>query len=700
VQPLGPGDPLRLGPYRIVGVLGAGGMGKVYLGRDTVGRPAAVKVLLPELTGDRHLAERFVREARTARTVTSEGVARVLAAEPESGRPWIASEFLAGPTLDEAVGRYGPFGDALLRELARSLARTLADIHVTGLVHRDLKPQNVVLTSRGPRVIDFGIARPEHGLTLTRTGQIPVTPGYGAPEQVLGQRVGPAADVFSLGAVLAYAASGRPAYSGTEVAAVMYEVVHGTPDLTLVPGPLRDLIAPCLAKDPAARPLPGQIAEAARPPAGSERFWTTGPLADDIRQREGAARQLTGEGGSTAVPAPRRTPDGPRFSRRRLLTAVAGGGALLAAGAGGTAWWLSGDGGTSGSSDPFDIPPAVRVESASLGSDTGEVQPLWGPLEDVADPESPAPLPVRDVVVCAAAGGGIVAHDVTDGKERWRADDPRGDAGYLSVGDRLVVTADQDGTLRTYVAATGDAKWTADARAEVLLAADAGHVYLLTTDGRLRCVSTADARVRWTRRPPLPLTGRPAAAVGSGLLVVCGGSGDVAAVRVSDGAKAWVREGQAPAALRPAVDGGVVYLGGHTFAAVRASDGKELWTRQPLHAVRRGVYGFGPPTVAGGVVFTLDSEALRHLLPDGGEEAVTFVSDAAPPWHPPVVQASSVWVAEREDVGVSGLPRYRKDTILAARTYRLRAAESRTLAGDRNRLFVLNGGTLVALPVY
>ncbi|MFF5106599.1 PQQ-binding-like beta-propeller repeat protein [Streptomyces sp. NPDC000134] len=700
MQPLGPGDPLRLGPYRIVGVLGAGGMGKVYLGRDTAGRPAAVKVLLPELTGDRHLAERFVREARTAQTVTSEGVARVLAAEPESGRPWIASEFLAGPTLDEAVARYGPFGDALLRELARSLARTLADIHVTGLVHRDLKPQNVVLTSRGPRVIDFGIARPEHGLTLTRTGQIPVTPGYGAPEQVLGQRVGPAADVFSLGALLAYAASGRPAYPGTEVAAVMYEVVHGTPDLTLVPGPLRDLIAPCLAKDPAARPLPAAIADAARPPAGSERFWTTGPLADDIRRREADARQSTGEGTTTAVPAPRRAPDGPRLSRRGLLTAVAGGGALLAAGAGGTAWWLSGDDGTAGSSDPFDIPPAARVESASLGSDTGEIEPLWGPLEDAADPESPPPLPVRDVVVCAAPGGGIAAYDVTDGRERWRADDPRGDAGYLSAGDRLVVAADRDGALRTYVAATGDPKWTADAGAEVLLAADAGHVYLLTTDGRLRCVSTADARVRWTRRPPLPLTGRPVAAVGSGVLVVCGGSGDVAAVRVSDGAKAWVREGQAPAALRPAVDGGAVYLGGHTFAAVRASDGEQLWSRRPLHAVRRGVYGFGPPTVAGGVVFTLDSEALRHLLPDGGEEAVTFVSDAAPPWQPPVVQAGSVWVAEREDTGVSGLPRYRKDTSLQARTYPLRAGESRTLAGDRNRLFVLNGGTLVALPVY
>ena len=121
---------------------------------------------------------------------------------------------------------------AALRALAAQLARTLHDIHAAGLVHRDLKPPNIVLTSTGPRVIDFGIARPEHGLTLTTTGQIPVTPGYGAPEQVLGQRVGPAADVFSLGAVLAYAASGRRAFDAAHVAAVQYEVVHGKPDMS------------------------------------------------------------------------------------------------------------------------------------------------------------------------------------------------------------------------------------------------------------------------------------------------------------------------------------------------------------------------------------------------------------------------------------------------------------------------------------
>ncbi|KIF72706.1 hypothetical protein QR77_41855, partial [Streptomyces sp. 150FB] len=292
MKPLGTGDPLRLGPYRLLGVLGEGGMGKVYVGQDDAGRAAAVKVLRPELAYDQNLAQRFVREARMAQAVTSTGVARVLGSQTEGGRPWMANEFLAGPTLAEAVEAHGPLDEPAVRALAAALARTLADIHTAGLIHRDLKPANIVLTSAGPRVIDFGIARPEHGLTLTTTGEIPVTPGYGAPEQVLGHRVGPPADVFSLGAVLVYAASGRRAFDGGHVAALQYQVVHGDPDLSQVPEVLRPLIFPCLAKDPAPRPLPAQIVTAFAPPRGADRVWRRGPLADDITRGEAGIREL------------------------------------------------------------------------------------------------------------------------------------------------------------------------------------------------------------------------------------------------------------------------------------------------------------------------------------------------------------------------------------------------------------------------
>ncbi|WP_030410342.1 protein kinase domain-containing protein [Streptomyces sp. NRRL S-1448] len=697
MKPLGQGDPLRLGPYRLHGVLGEGGMGKVYFGVDASGRPAAVKVLLPELAHDGHLADRFLREARTAQAVTSEGVARVLAAELEGGRPWIATEFLAGPTLDDAVERFGPLDDSAVRELARSLARTLQDVHATGLVHRDVKPPNVVLTSRGPRLIDFGIARPEHGLTLTRTGQIPVTPGYGAPEQVLGRRVGPAADVFSLGAVLAFAAGGRPAYTGAEVTAVLYEVVHGSPDLAAVPEGLRYLITPCFSKDPAARPLPTQVAEAAASPRQPERLWKSGRLGEEIRQREATARRLTARSiasSPTSVGAAGGTPGLPR---RRLLAAAVAGGVLLAAG-GGTAWWLSRDGGTDTPADPFDIPPAAKVQAAPLGSAEGTPKLLWGPLQGVADAGSPAPLPVRDVVVFAASGGGIAARRVTDGRERWRIGDAKADAGYLSIGDRLVATADGGGTLRTWVAATGSPRWTVDAAVGALLAADAHAVYLLTSDGRLRCVGT-DGKVRWTRQPPLPLSGgHPAAALGAGHLVLCTETGDVAAVRAEDGARAWVRKGQAAGPLRPAIDGTTVYLGGTSLAAVEAAGGRELWALNPLRPPRQGTYGWGPPTVAGGVVYALDCDALRALHSDGSQAAgPRMIAGVVPPWRPPVVQGNSVWVVESDETGVTGLPRSGENQ---PQTYALAGGGSRTIAASGNRLFVLNRTTLLALSVF
>ncbi|MFF4696324.1 serine/threonine-protein kinase [Streptomyces chattanoogensis] len=696
MKPLGQGDPLRLGPYRLHGVLGEGGMGKVYFAADASGRPAAVKVLLPELAHDGHLAERFLREAQTARAVTSEGVARVLAAELEGGRPWIATEFLAGPTLDDAVKDFGPLDDAAVRELARSLARTLRDVHATGLVHRDVKPPNVVLTSRGPRLIDFGIARPEHGLTLTRTGQIPVTPGYGAPEQVLGQRVGPAADVFSLGAVLAFAAGGRPAYTGAEITAVLYEVVHGNPDLEAVPESLRYLVTPCFSKDPAARPLPTQVAEAAgTAPRQPERLWKSGRLGQEIRQREAAARRLTAR-----TPAPEGASPGgtPRLTRRRLL-AAAGGGALLAAAGGGTAWWLNRDDGADTPSDPFDIPPAAKVKAAPLGSAEGSPKELWGPVPNVAAPGSPAPLPVRDVVVYAASGGGVAARRVTDGRERWKIADAKAAAGYLSIGDRLVATADSKGTLRTWVAATGSPRWTVDAEVGTLLAADAHAVYLLTSDGRLRCVGT-DGKVKWTKRPPLPLSGgHPAAALGAGHLVVCSKAGDVVAVRAEDGARAWVRKNQAAGPLPPVIDGTTVYLGGRSLAAVEVASGSERWALEPLRPPREedDTAGWGPPAVAGGMVYALNCEIPRWVRTDGSEEPhPMLISGVAPPWRPPVVQGNSFWIVESDDIGVSGLPRSGEGQ---AQTYAL-GGQDRFMAGDANRLFVRNGASLLALPVY
>ncbi|OPF78479.1 hypothetical protein VT50_0218855 [Streptomyces antioxidans] len=699
MKTLGTGDPLRLGPYRLIGVLGEGGMGKVYVGQDNTGTVSAVKVLRPELAHDTHLAQRFVREARAAQAVTSDGVASVLGAQTEGGRPWIATEFLAGPTLDQAVDTYGPFDGPAVRALASSIARTLEDIHAAGLIHRDLKPPNIVLTSRGPRVIDFGIARPEHGLTLTTTGQIPVTPGYGAPEQVLGRRVAPPADVFSLGAVLVYAATGRPAYEGTHVAAVQYKVVHEEPSLDGLSDELRSLIGPCLAKDPAGRPTPAQIVAAFGTPRGSERIWRRGRVAEEIKERETSVDRLTT---LTAGGAPR------PVARRRVLTGIAaGGGVALATGGGAVAWWLrSRDDGGEGSakSNLFTFPAAVKTPSAHvLSADDGDYlsgkppKALWGPIDVLAD-DSPAMLPVRDVIVFGHKDGGIAAYNVVDGKRRWRSPRVRAAGRYLSLSDRLIAAVDAGGTLRTFVASTGEAKWTADADAASLLASDDEAVYLVTKDGRLRGVGRSDARIRWTARVPADLRGkiRPPGVTGRDRLVLATSGGDVLVVDTANGRRVWDLPGQSEDQIRPAVHGGTVYLNGKSLTARRISDGKELWTKEEKDAWHHPET-WGPPTAYPDAVYATHGTTPRRLNPDDGGEV--WDGHAEGDNHAPVlVQGTGVWSID--GTGFSEVNTVDVSDGRVGWSYEIPDSERRWIVADGNRVFIMNDSSLYALPVF
>ncbi|MGW1494616.1 protein kinase domain-containing protein [Streptomyces sp. NPDC002402] len=677
--PLSTGDPLRLGPYRLLGALGEGGMGKVYFGRDNAGRKAAVKVLRPELAHDQNLAQRFVREAQTAQAVTSSGVARVLGAQLEGGRPWIAAEFLAGPTLDEAVTAYGPMDETRFRALAASLARTLQDIHDARLVHRDLKPSNIVLTSRGPRIIDFGIARPEHGLTLTTTGQIPVTPGYGAPEQVLGQRVGPAADVFSLGAVLAYAVSGQRAYDGPHAAGVQYQVVHGEADLGLVPDQIRPLVLPCLAKDPAHRPLPEQIARALAPPKGADKVWRQGPLAADITRRENAAASLastyTAEGS-------------PRPSRRRLLTVLGVGVTVLAAGGGTTAWWLKAGQNTQ---KAVAVPPAAKTPTASPLAPSQSLTPLWGPLSG-AGVRTPAPLPVRDVVLHEAADGGLTARKVMDGKQKWRAPDVVASAGYLTIADRLVVGADAEGSLHAFIASTGVHAWTASGTTEKLLAADARAVYVMTRERQLRAVSVATRKVLWSIPTPVRTSGAepPAAAAGKGRLVLFPADGNVIAVNTDTGRTAWDLPNQGDSALAPAVVNDKVYLGGRTLTARSLDDGKKLWSVPAEYG------GWGPPAVRGDEVYAVDDELHSCRVSDGKKQWKADTGGNVGTRMPPAVQGGTAWIARRNDEGlIAASTRTGKEVF----PYQSNGIGAYTVSGDGNRIFVTQAGFIAALPV-
>ncbi|MFD4116805.1 serine/threonine-protein kinase [Streptomyces niveus] len=265
MQMLGDGEPRQIGGYRLLGRLGAGGMGDVYLARSDRGRTVAVKLVREELAAQEEFRARFRYEVEAARRVGGHWTAPVLDADTEATVPWVATGYVAGPSLRQVVGHdHGPLPERSVRTLAAGLAHALRDIHGAGLIHRDLKPSNVLITIDGPRVVDFGIARALETMTdgrITRTGALVGSPGFMAPEQVRSDRITPACDIFCLGSVLAYAATGKMPFgtAQTGVHVLMYRIAHEEPNLEGVPAALVNLIRYCLEKEPEARPGLGEV---------------------------------------------------------------------------------------------------------------------------------------------------------------------------------------------------------------------------------------------------------------------------------------------------------------------------------------------------------------------------------------------------------------------------------------------------------
>ncbi|MFJ4824682.1 bifunctional serine/threonine-protein kinase/ABC transporter substrate-binding protein [Streptomyces bacillaris] len=258
MRPLTSQDPRAVGPYRTLARLGAGGMGVVYLARSAGGALAAVKVIRAEHAADPRFRARFRREAEAAGRITGPWVVPVLGADTEAREPWLATAFVPGPSLGEVVGARGALPAETVRALGVRLAAALATVHAGGLIHRDVKPGNILLALDGPRLIDFGIARHPGATALTATDAVLGTPGYLAPEQASAGPVGPACDVFSLGCVLVYAATGRPPFGAGGAAGVLFRTVHEEPDLDGVPPALLPLVTACLTKNPGARPTAGE----------------------------------------------------------------------------------------------------------------------------------------------------------------------------------------------------------------------------------------------------------------------------------------------------------------------------------------------------------------------------------------------------------------------------------------------------------
>ncbi|MFF6875337.1 protein kinase [Streptomyces sp. NPDC012474] len=372
MRPLDVDEPTVVGPYRLLGRLGSGGMGRVYLGRSAGGRTVAVKIVHPHFALDEEFRARFRREVDAARRVGGAWTASVLDADPGARVPWVATAYAAGPSLSAAVADGGPLPVPTVRALGAGLAEALAAVHELGLVHRDVKPSNVLLTLDGPLLIDFGIARATDGTaSLTSTGVSIGSPGYMSPEQILGQGVTGAADVFSLGAVLAFAATGLPPFPGDSSAALLYKVVHEEPELGLLDGELRGLAAECLAKDPGTRPAPAELARRLAP-EGAARLvaggWLPGALVEQVS----------------------------RSAVRLLNLEVTGAGAGAGTGAGGPSGPVG-----------FSSPSVGASETAGSEGVGGEGRGVFGPPPVMPSGAAPAGVTPPGVMSSGAAPAGV-----------------------------------------------------------------------------------------------------------------------------------------------------------------------------------------------------------------------------------------------------------------------------------------------------
>ena len=361
MEPLTADDPRQVSVFRLQSRLGAGGMGRVYLATSPGGRAVAVKVVHPELARDPEFMRRFRREVEAAEAVSGVYTAPVVGAGPDDSPPWLATAYVPGPSLSELVASTGPLPEAAAWRLAGGLVEALQAIHGRGLVHRDLKPGNILIAADGPRVIDFGISRALHGIALTATHMTIGTPAYMSPEQAESREIGPASDVFSLGSVLAFAVTGKAPFDGGDMMSVIYRIVHAEPDLGSLPPGLGGIVSGCLAKDPASRPSLGALLGAVAAGAASfpenapGQFWPD-PVAGTIARLAGpvpvsdagnagqaayvapSAHPVTfhpGYQAGTTAPPPAEpgTVPGRRSSRRWLLVIAAAGVGAAAVGA-------------------------------------------------------------------------------------------------------------------------------------------------------------------------------------------------------------------------------------------------------------------------------------------------------------------------------------------------------------------------------
>ncbi|MFH9735614.1 serine/threonine-protein kinase [Streptomyces sp. NPDC017260] len=621
--------PEYAGHYRLESCLGSGGMGVVHLARSTSGMRVAVKVVHARYAMDPEFRGRFRQEVAAARRVSGAFTAPVVDADPDAGRPWMATLYIPGPTLSEQVKRNGPMDPDQSRRLMAGLAEALRDIHRVGVVHRDLKPSNVLLAEDGPKVIDFGISRPKDSELRTETGKLIGTPPFMAPEQFRRPReVGPAADVFALGSLIVHAATGRGPFDSDSPYVVAYQVVHDEPDLTGVPETLAPLVLRCLAKEPEDRPTPDELMRELRsaaaaydtqvfvPAPGTRAQDTPGTRRQDAPNPQDTPEAGAGEPGARAdVPRER---SARRLGRRTVLVAgalclaVIGGlasvqvldgteqtrkTAAAQSAPGGFGEWEAVPASAAGSGMPQCSYAADRLLCARpglvLAVDPADGGTLW--RHDVAGATRSEPPVVSGGLVQPSLGriGDLEALDPATGEPVWQEDVPEYD-GLRAVGDMLLLTR-SDGTVTGVDSSSGETKWSRRIPGQAVpyfssVVGEPGEAAAYaaspSADGagtRVTAVDPATGDVRWDARLEGSLTPVGTAADGSVYLLADGAVyGDAkGVVRYTPGTGTTRRvELPVPVAQAEAgVRGDTVYLmgAGGSLVAVDMAAGKQEW---------------------------------------------------------------------------------------------------------------------------
>lgn len=631
--PLVAEDPEQVGQYRLIGRLGRGGMGQVYLGRSASGRLVAVKVVRAELDHDPGLRRRFVREVAAARRVTGFFTAAVVDADPEGDPAWLATAYVPGLPLSTAVAEYGAWSGRAVRALGAALAEALEGIHHVGLVHRDLKPSNVLLAADGPRVIDFGISLAADDTQLTQTGMLIGTPGFISPEQLVGDATTAASDVFALGAVLAWTATGSGPYGQGSAHAVNYRVAHEKPDLTALPDDLAGVVARCLDKEPTRRPTASQLVaelghmtESADGDALTEVDWLP-PAVTEAIDRQGAATPEPPEDRQPNAPTRRDRADrAKRTDRSRPWSLASRRGVLGVAGAVGLAILLSllflqlpDD--SHGSDGP--------AKSALPGPRGPKVSQTWSFQPDKEVMTTPVHADGR--IYAADGNGTLYAVKASTGAKLWkfRQTGNKVTAGPLVI-DGVVYFAGDNHHLYALDARSGRTRWKAEYESSVssLTIAD-GRVYdaIAVSDGAadysvLHARNARTGHKLWTEQRSV------------GNLVAAGGTlyysldDRVTALRGKDGSTRWEAKTDIASVDTLAVNGGLVHLGGdgrdsgEREFAVEARDsgtGKKIWSAS--FPQKRGTWAPpARPLVAGGLVHWSGHDRVHSFTVETGDE--------------------------------------------------------------------------------